>query len=513
MSTQSKYIDITSVMQVIGNVYNNPKILEAEDKYYFAEEDFCDDFHTILFEAIFNLHELGAKEISINTIEDYLSTRPKKLSTYQVNKGAEYLVKCSENANLSTFDYYYNRMKKMSLFRGYQIYAGMDLSWIYDPDNIFDSKKKQEQEEWLDNHSLEEIANLIDDRINEIKATFVDNSISAGTHVSEGVDELLESLKQTPEIGYPLFGKYVNAVVRGARLKKFYLRSAATGVGKTRSMIADACYIGCSQMYNTEKNIWESTGMSESVMYIATEQPLDEIQTMCIAFISGVNEEHILTGGYFAGEWERVKKASMLLKQSKIHFEYLPDFSLKDIENTIKRGAREFEAKYIFLDYLHTSMKILEEITKRSGGVRLREDNILFMISIRLKDICNQYGVFILTATQLNGDYISAKEYDQNLLRGAKAIADKIDVGMIMLEATQEDLESLSPILSQGKFEPPSIKISVYKNRRGRWKSVLMWCKEDRGCCRIEPMFVTKYNYELCDIEDLKIKIADESEF
>jgi hypothetical protein len=158
-------------------------------------------------------------------------------------------------------------------------------------------------------------------------------------------------------------------------------------------------------------------------------------------------------------------------------------------------------------------MKILEEITKRSGGVRLREDNILFMISIRLKDICNQYGVFILTATQLNGDYISAKEYDQNLLRGAKAIADKIDVGMIMLEATQEDLESLSPILSQGKFEPPSIKISVYKNRRGRWKSVLMWCKEDRGCCRIEPMFVTKYNYELCDIEDLKIHIKDESEF
>ena len=69
-------------------------------------------------------------------------------------------------------------------------------------------------------------------------------------------------------------------------------------------------------------------------------------------------------------------------------------------------------------------MKILEEVTKRSGGVRLREDNILFMISITLKDICNQYGIFILSATQLNGDYRDAKEYDQNLLRGAKSIAD-----------------------------------------------------------------------------------------
>ena len=41
--------------------------------------------------------------------------------------------------------------------------VGMDLSWLYDPDNIFDAKKKQEQEEWLDNSSLEEIANVIDD--------------------------------------------------------------------------------------------------------------------------------------------------------------------------------------------------------------------------------------------------------------------------------------------------------------------------------------------------------------
>ena len=41
-------------------------------------------------------------------------------------------------------------------------------------------------------------------------------------------------------------------------------------------------------------------------------------------------------------------------------------------------------------DYIHTSLKILEEISKKSGGVKLREDNILFMLSIRLKDLCNK---------------------------------------------------------------------------------------------------------------------------
>jgi len=44
-------------------------------------------------------------------------------------------------------------------------------------------------------------------------------------------------------------------------------------------------------------------------------------------------------------------------------------------------------------------MKILEEITRRSGGIKLREDNILFMLSNRLKDICNREGIFIMSAT------------------------------------------------------------------------------------------------------------------
>lgn len=63
-------------------------------------------------------------------------------------------------------------------------------------------------------------------------------------------------------------------------------------------------------------------------------------------------------------------------------------------------------------------MKILEEITRRSGGVKLREDNILFMLSTKLKDLCNIYGIFMITATQLNSQYVDSETPDQNLLRG-----------------------------------------------------------------------------------------------
>ena len=164
---------------------------------------------------------------------------------------------------------------------------------------------------------------------------------------------------------------------------------------------------------------------------------------------------------------------------------------------------------YIFLDYIHTSMKILEEITRRSGGIKLREDNILFMISVKLKDICTQNGVFIMSATQLNMDYQHSKTPDQNLLRGAKAIADKIDVGMIMMDVTPEDLESLKEILKSGVFEVPDVKCSIYKNRGGPHKGVFLWMKTDRGICRYETAFVTKWNYELMEMADTKITVKE----
>lgn len=509
----TKYIDIAALTNVIGNVYSSPKLLEATDKYFFNEDDFVDDFHKIVFGTIFNLHQLGVTEITLNAIEDYLSSRPKKKAIFDTNKGNEYLLKCAESASISTFDYYYNRMKKMTLLRSYNNMVGMDLSWLYDPDNLFDAKKKQEQEEWLDNSSLVEIANAIDDKIIEIKAQCIDNSLMAGTQVGEGIEELLESLKETPEIGYPLYGKFMNTVTRGARLKKFYLCSAATGVGKSRMIAAQVCHIGCFQMFDIQTNKWISIGESQPVMYIATEQDLSEVQTMMISFVSGVDEQHILDGEYYAGEWERVQKAAQIIKQSPIYFESMPDFSLKDIENMIIRSVREHGVKYIYLDYIHTSMKILEEITQRSGGVRLREDNILFMMSIRLKDICNQYGIFIWSATQLNGDYVESETPDQNLLRGAKSIADKIDLGMIMLEVTKKDREALEPICKKMNIEIPDVKISIYKNRRGRWKGIYLWVKSQRGMCRFDPIFASKWTYELIDMEDLRIRIQDQSAF
>lgn len=92
-------------------------------------------------------------------------------------------------------------------------------------------------------------------------------------------------------------------------------------------------------------------------------------------------------------------------------------------------------------------------------------------------------------------------------------VLKKIDYGSLLLAARDKDIQALEPILSKSTFPKPSIKLSIYKNRRGRYKGIYLWCKADLGCCRIEPMFATGWDYELIQMDDIKIKLEEESAF
>ena len=508
----NKYAEIPNLVQVIGCIFKNPKLLERDDKYKFNEQDFYDEFHQLVFGCMYNLWQLGAKEITLTAIEDYLTQRPKALAIYKTNKGPEFILKAAEMANVNTFDYYYNRMKKMSLLRAYEE-MGMDLTWLYNPDEVMDMKRKQAQEDWLDNATLADIYNKINDRIDSIKLQYVENITDGGCQIGEGIDELIDSFAETPAVGYPLYDIYTSTTARGARLGKFYLRSAATNVGKTRAMVGDACFIGCSQMWSLKENKWVTTGACQSVLFIATEQTLDEIQISAVACISGVEEDHIVMHEYFTGEWERIVKAKQLLKQSKIQFICMPDFSMDDVENMIKKHIRENQVEYVFFDYIHSSAKILTEIGGKSGVKNLREDNILFLLASKLKDIAVQYGVFVLSSTQLNADYQTSETPDQNLLRGSKAIADRIDWGGIMLETTKEDREKVEAFCKKNSLPIPNVKMSIYKNRANKWKGIYLWMSTQTGICRFETLFVTDWACNIIEMPLLNIKVEEASAF
>ena len=94
----AKYTDITSIIQVIGNVFNTPQLLDYSDKYSITDNDFPDQFHKIAFGAIYKLHELGAERITLENILDFLSSRPKSEAIFKQQKGEEWLMRASESA-------------------------------------------------------------------------------------------------------------------------------------------------------------------------------------------------------------------------------------------------------------------------------------------------------------------------------------------------------------------------------------------------------------------------------
>lgn len=458
-----KYIDTPATVQVLGCIINDLSILD-DSRYDLSDIDFPKGFHRTLFSALTNLAALGTEYITPQTLEDYLKDKPQSYAEYKAGDGPRFVKSCMSNADFHNFEYYYNRIKKLTLMQAYYD-AGLDVSTIYNPDEL-DISKREQQNKYFDSLSLTDIADKIDTLMLKIRAEYVDHSIDNSILASAGIDELFASLGEVPDVGQPMYGEMINTITRGMRLGKFYLRSAATGVGKTRTMVADFCNCGCAKIWKDGE--WIDNGLAFPSFFISTELELDELQTMMVAFLADINEENILNNVLSFEERERIKTAIQIIKDSPLYIEVIPNFSLKDIENAIKRNIRMYSVQYIFLDYIHTSMKILEEITKRSGGVKLREDNILFLLSVTLKEIATEYNVFILSSTQLNQDWKSADIPDQNLLRGAKSIADKVDTGMLLLDITDEDKEKLQTIVNDG-MGMPNVKMSIYKNRRGSY--------------------------------------------
>ncbi|MCM1324726.1 MAG: hypothetical protein NC218_11445 [Acetobacter sp.] len=174
----SKYIDTTAIIQMIGCTFKQPNILDNTDQYNITEEDFVEEFHKIVFGSIYNIHLTGS-QVNMETIIDYLSGRPKAKAIFDQNKGIEYLKNCLDAARENTFNYYYQRLKKMTLLRAYDNF-GLDMSFVYDPNEILDSKKRQTQEDWLDSTSLSQIAQFIDNKIDEIKSHYVDEDEGQG---------------------------------------------------------------------------------------------------------------------------------------------------------------------------------------------------------------------------------------------------------------------------------------------------------------------------------------------
>ena len=172
-------------------------------------------------------------------------------------------------------------------------------------------------------------------------------------------------------------------------------------------------------------------------------------------------------------------------------FVRIGDPSIGQIKALIKKEVLKYNIKYVFYDYIFSSPGLLMEYK----DLNLREDVVLTMLSTALKDLANELNVFMMSGTQLNGNWQDGKlPRNQNLLRGSKGIVDKIDVGGISLPVTQDEHNLIDPVARKLNKDLPTQVQDLYKIRRGKYNRVRLWSKVDLGTCRTEDLFLTDQN-------------------
>lgn len=501
-----------SIIQVLGNLIKDPTLLSETDKYQLENNDFPERFHKIIFAAIHNLYKDGAESIDEVAIDGFLQQYGIQYEVFNQNDGVEYIQTIKEMSKEGNFDYYYERLKKFSLVREMDG-LGFDVSEIYD-ESILNPREKEELMTKFDSMKIEDILKVYDNKMIDIKDKFESNSEARGIQAGDGVDDLLDRLKKNPDIGLPLNSPMLSSIARGSRKKKLYLRSGGTGFGKSRHILADSCKLSAKGWYDSKTNTWIKNPSTVSSLVISTEMIFEELQTPALAYIADVNEDKIVQNIMTEEEEVRVRYAANILKESPIYYEFLPDFNIKDIERTIEKNIIKHGVTHIFHDYLHSSVGILSEFAKNSG-VSLREDQILLLMTDKLKQICNRADVFLLSATQLNDGWKEAwrkgEEIDQSYIRASKAVVDKVDFACIILPPSKKELDEIEPILSKDFGQHPNLVTHVFKNRGNKHTRVKIFSHINMGTMRITDLFCTNSENELIQVDEL-VFVSDDTE-
>lgn len=522
-------IDRVAYRQIIGSLMHNTLLLlEYSD---IEPTDFIETpMARACFHTIKKLYEAGAKSLSVFEVDQEFSNQRDTAAAniYFSGGGNEFLNASYNFAEPSNFEIYYKRVKKYSLLYHLQK-AHYDISDFYIEDKDSNNPLKEvEIRERLEAATIDDILNSIEGKFNEIKNEFI-NGKKDKSDPSSNIFNLIESLKERPDSGPDLEGEIFNTACRGAREGCLFLKSASTNAGKSRTSVFDACRLAYPERWSHEQGIFikeydfDEPRQPRKVLFIVTEMDVEEIQTMMLAYLSGVDEAHILNGRYEMGEEDRVKYAATIMQRYQGYFliEAISDPNLINVEATIKKYTTIDNVKYVFFDYIHSTASMMNQFAKNG----LREDVILMMMANQLKQIAKDYGVFIFSATQVNakGMEQDGEFKDESCIRGSKAVADKCDMGCVMSRVGEQIWQDMLPkfrqkaregyidanILDREDYKPTHI-IDIYKMRRGRYRGVRIWSHIHLGTGRRKDLFMTTINGDIIDWRASGYKTVEE---
>lgn len=495
---------------LLGCLMLQPNLL-FQPSFPLSKKDFSPEpFHQILFICIAKVAQSGAEEITEVEIENYAKNFPAQLETLVDNNYFEFISTVKELCVLSNYEMYYTAVRKFGLLRELKE-QGFDIK------DYFDELQDEEgQMAKLNEWSIQEILSDIELKgiklRNKYDVKYVRDEMNAG----EDTPELLEHFEDKPAFGALLQSPYLSTLYQGWCRGHLLLRSAPSGVGKSRLAVADLMTVGAKQMWDEDaQDFVDNPNYQGPTFFIHSEMSTRfEIAPMFLACVSGVEYRTITNGLYTPEEKARVLKAGEILLDSQVALVDMPDFTNRSIERKIKEQVESRGATYGVFDYVQLQGALAAEY-KSLTNMPVREDLVLKACVTELKAMAEAYNIGLFSMTQLNDNWKTAEFPDESCLSGAKSIKVKLDGASVVLGVKErpKEYKRIEPYLrhkgfGSGSLAKPNMIEYIYKARFGLLgaEKIKIWSYFDRGTFRRTDFFCTDVKDELVKVNRSVIK-------
>lgn len=505
-------IDKRDTQQILGCLMKKPQLLSEVDKYSFILTDFSTRFERSIFMAISGLYHKGATKIQPIDIENFLESDAVSAKAFKDKNGIEYLQDIIELSEIDNFDFYYNRFKMFNLLKDLKK-QGFDINEFYCDD--LTNPKSEEINQQFNFLTPKMITDSVKKKLLGIESKYETTDEIEVEAAATGMEKLIDQLGAAYEIGMPVQGTIYNQVIDGARKGTLTIRSAASGVGKTSSAIADACYLAYPFRYNAKTCTWEQEGNSEKVLFIVTEQRFKEVRLMILAYLTDINRSRFKYADFSQRESSVIAQAIHLMEKYKdnLILVKMPNPTIESVKTIVRENCIIHDIGYVFYDYIFIGPSLLNEFR----GFALRNDEVLLMFATALKDLAVELNVAMFTSTQLNAKGDDNKDIrNEGTLAGGRSTINKADNGAVMARPTKEELELLKPLYEENPDNKPNLVTDIFKVRSGEWTQVRIWSDMNLGTLKKRDLYITDSTMEpvenFNERDDYKIKSWEDSE-
>ena len=480
-------IDKRDTQQIIGCLMKRPQLLSEIDKYSFVLTDFPSRFERSIYLAIEGLYRNGATKIQPIDIENFLEADPVSAKVFKDKNGIEYLLDTIELSEVDNFGFYYNRFKMFNLLKDLKK-QGFDIEEFYCED--LTNPKAEEINRNFNMLSPKLITDTVRKKLLGVESKYETTDEIEIESAAKGMQDLIDQFGVANEIGVPVQGNIYNQVIDGAKKGTLTIRSAASGVGKTRNAVADACYLAYPFRYNGLTESWEQEGNNQRVLFIVTEQRFKEVRTMILAYLTDINATRFKYADFSDRERAIINQAIHLMKkfEENLILVKMPNPTIELVKTIVRENCIIHNIGYVFYDYIFIGPSLLNEFK----GFALRNDEVLLMFATALKDLAVELDVAMFTSTQLNAKGDDNKDIrNEGSLAGGRSTINKADNGAIMARPSKEELEVLKPLYEDNIEKKPNLVTDIFKVRSGEWTQVRIWSDMNLGTLRKKDLFIT----------------------